>query len=70
MAFFSREITTLEQMRTKVAARPIPTPLMVELVTASAGQVPSTSTSTGFSLMMPFTRIFSLFILYAPFEAL
>ena len=50
----------LEQMSTMVAAMPMPMAVDTEVVVASVGQVPSTRTSTGFSLMMPRVRVESL----------
>ena len=50
----------------------MPTALIAEVVVASVGQVPSTSTRTGFSLMIPFVRMESLLFFtmsYAPFCA-
>ena len=47
-------MTTLEQIRTSVAAIPIPMEFVTETDVARVGQVPSTSRRTGFSLIMPF----------------
>ena len=49
----SSEIAVLEQISTSVAATPIPMALDAAVVTASVGQVPSTSRSTGFSSITP-----------------
>jgi hypothetical protein len=51
------EITIFEQIRTAVAARPIPKALVRLLVMASVGQVPKTKTKTGFSKRIPLKRI-------------
>ena len=72
----SREITALEPSSTKVAAAPMPRPLMALVVTASVGQVPSTRRKVGFSVSTPFIKMrprprFSLLMVYlASFRAL
>lgn len=43
----------LEHTSTIIAAAPMPRALSTEVVTASVGQVPSTSRNTGFSLIRP-----------------
>ena len=48
------EITKLEQIRTTVAAAPIPKALIALVLTAKVGQVPSTKRKTGFSFKIPF----------------
>ena len=50
----------LEQMSTAVAAKPMPMAAETEVEMARVGQVPSTSTSTGFSLMRPRIKMDSL----------
>ena len=55
--FLISEITTLEPMSTKVVASPIPMALLAMVVTAREGQVPSSSTMTGFSLIRPLSRM-------------
>ena len=64
------EITMLEQTRTNVMARPMPTAPETVVVTASAEQQPSTRRRTGFSRMMPAVKTFHLlgfsFIVTAP----
>ena len=56
MNFLRREIIRLDIARTTVVVRPIPIPLIADVVTASVGHMPSTSTKVGFSLIIPFTR--------------
>ena len=56
----------LEHSSTTVAAAPMPKAFDTWVETASVGQVPSTRTSTGFSLMMPLVRVFSLLIFPRP----
>ena len=58
MTFRRAEITMLEHTSTKVAARPMPMPLEAMVEVARVGQVPSTSTSTGFSFKMPLANTF------------
>ena len=53
MTLRRREMNTLEQMSTMAAAKPMPMAVDTEVVVARVGQVPSTSTSTGFSFKMP-----------------
>ncbi len=53
ITFFSRDITALEQISTKVVARPMPMPFEAIVVTASVGHIPSRVTSVGFSFMRP-----------------
>ena len=48
------EMAIFEQIRTIVAAIPIPIPFTTEVEVASVGQVPRTSLRTGFSLRKPF----------------
>jgi len=59
IAFDASEMTMLEPSRTKVVARPMPRPLIADVVTASTGQSPSSIFVTGFSLTNPRVRIFS-----------
>lgn len=70
MTLRSAEITMLEQTRTNVMARPMPTAPETVVVTASAEQQPSTRRRTGFSRMMPAVKTFHLlgfsFIVTAP----
>ena len=54
----SNETTAFEQIKTAVAARPIPTALVTEFDIASVGQVPRIRTNTGFSLRRPVIKIF------------
>ena len=52
----SNEITTLEHVRTKVVAIPIPNPFNIDVVVARVGQHPKVSTNMGFSLKKPFVK--------------
>ena len=56
----SADIAMLEQIRTIAAAIPILSASDTEAVTARVGQVPRTSTNTGFYLMKPFNIMESL----------
>ena len=58
----SREMNTLERIRTKVVASPIPIPLIAEVVVPIVGHIPSTRIKVGLSFMMPLVIIFSLLI--------
>lgn len=49
-------------MRTNVVESPIPIPLNAPVVTARVGHIPKRETNTGFSLSMPFVRVFILLI--------
>ena len=49
----SREITTLEMASTTRELRPMPRPLMAEVVTARVGHMPSIRMKAGFSLRIP-----------------
>ena len=66
MTLRSAEITAFEQTSTTSAATPMPSPFNAAVVTASVGQVPSTSRNTGFSTSMPlvnsFVKLFSMVI--------
>ena len=62
MIFRRAEMAILEQIRTTVAAMPIPKAATTEVEMAKVGQVPSTSTRTGFSLIRPLRKICSLLI--------
>ena len=70
------EMAMLLPSSTKVAAAPMPRPLMALVVTASVGQVPSTRRKVGFSVSTPFIKMrprprFSLLMVYlASFRAL
>ena len=64
------EMAMFEQIRTNVAATPMPRPLTARVVTARVGQVPSTRRREGFSFRRPFVTIFSFpFIAYASFTS-
>src|SRR5690606_3039911 len=56
----------LDIKRTKVVANPIPMAFSTEVVTAKVGQVPKTSTNTGFSLKKPLVTIDNLLIMLPP----
>ena len=45
-------------------ARPMPSALRTEVEVAMVGQVPSTRTRTGFSLMIPLVKVFSLLLIW------
>lgn len=53
MRRFKREIITFEQMRTKVVASPMLSPLIADVVVAKVGHMPRRSTKVGFSVMIP-----------------
>ena len=53
MMLRSKEMTRLEIARTTREDKPMPRPLMAEVVTARVGHIPSISTNTGFSFTMP-----------------
>ena len=53
-----------EQVRTKVAATPMPNPFCREVLTASAGHKPSASIRIGFSVIIP--RLSSSLIIVIP----
>ena len=57
ISLWSAEITMFEHTRTAVAASPMPRPVSTEVEVASVGQVPMTSTRTGFSLIKPLVRM-------------
>ena len=57
ITFFKREMMALDISSTKVVAKPIPRAFFTEVVTAKVGQVPNTSTRTGFSLKNPLVKI-------------
>ncbi len=44
----------MENTKTSVVDKPMPKPLMAEVVTASVGHIPKRSTKVGFSLIIPF----------------
>ena len=47
------EINRFEKIRTTVVVRPIPIPFDAEVVIASVGHIPRSSTNVGFSLIIP-----------------
>ena len=63
--FLRREITTLEQIRTIIAARPIDAAWNTDLVVARVGPVPRMRMRTGFSVMIPRRSIESFLLLVA-----
>lgn len=63
MKFLSREMTTLEQTKTKVVAKPIAIPLMAAVVTARVGHIPKTKRKIGFSLQKPLVNSLAIVIL-------
>ena len=66
MIFRRAEITTLEQVKMMVTAKPIPRPLNIEVVMASRGHMPSSCTRDGFWLMRPSKNCFFTFIVSVP----
>ena len=62
-------MNTLERIRTKVVASPIPIPFIAEVVVPMVGHIPSTRINVGLSLMMPLAIILSLLI-FRYFEVL
>ncbi len=62
MKFLRAEMTTLEQTRTKVVAKPIPIPLMAVVVTARVGHMPKTKRNMGFSLQKPLVNSLTMAI--------
>ena len=52
----------MEQIRTKVTAAPMPMPFIASVVSASVGQVPSTSLSVGLEVITPSMAIFLKFV--------
>ena len=57
-------VKALEQIRTRVAAIPIDIAETMLVETASTGQVPRTRTRTGFSAIMPLSKVQSLLFLF------
>ena len=57
------EIVMLERISTIMVARPMPRPLMAEVVVPSVGHIPRTSTNVGLFLTMPSTISWSLLFL-------
>ncbi len=57
MKFFSNETTKLEHTSTNIVASPILIPFIAELVVASVGHIPSRSTNTGLSFIIPLINI-------------
>lgn len=60
--FLKEEISRLEKMKTKVAARPIPRPLYAEVVTARVGHRPIAKTKIRLFLTMPSIRVCFIFL--------
>ena len=60
--FFTSEITVFEHNSTLAVARPIPMPLIAEVVVASVGHIPSRRTNVGFSFKMPLNNICNFFM--------
>ena len=63
MTLLRSEITMFDIISTKVVAKPMLIPLMADVVVASVGHIPSTSTHVGFSLIRPFLIISAVFIM-------
>ena len=53
MIFLTREMTRLDTTSTAVVERPIPMPLVTDVVTASVGHMPSIMIKMGFSVAIP-----------------
>ncbi|GHT77972.1 hypothetical protein FACS189464_0630 [Bacteroidia bacterium] len=51
-------MATLDSISTKVVAKPIPNPLIAEVVVANVGHIPNTNTKAGFSFKMPLLKVF------------
>ena len=56
------DITIFERISTTIVARPIPIPLIAEVVVPRVGHIPKTRTNVGFSLIIPFVIIPNLLI--------
>ena len=61
--FLMADMTTLEHTNTNIVANPMPMPLRADEVVPSVGHMPSNNTKVGFSLIIPFTNTFRLFII-------
>ena len=53
----------MERISTNVVARPIPKPLMADVVVPKVGHIPRTRTKVGFSLIIPLVIKLNLLIL-------
>ena len=61
------EIARLEHINTAVTDKPIPKPLIADVVVAKVGHIPSTCTKVGFSSIIPrFNAEISLDMDYLP----
>ena len=67
MIFFINDITILEHINTNIVARPIPIPFSAEVVVPNVGHIPNKRTKVGFSLVIPLSIIFNLFIFSPPY---
>ena len=56
MIFLRREMIRLENISTAVVERPIPSPLMADVVVARVGHIPNIRMKVGFSLIIPLYR--------------
>jgi hypothetical protein len=63
ITFFNMAMATLEPINTIVVDKPIPTPLMADVVTAKVGHMPNTKRKIGFSGMMPLNKFFPKFMI-------
>jgi len=54
--FRTMDTTIFDMTNTNVVAKPIPRPLMAEVVTPSVGHKPSNKMNTGFSLINPLVK--------------
>jgi hypothetical protein len=62
ISFFTSEITVFEHNSTLAVARPIPMPLIAEVVVANVGHIPSKRMNVGFSFKMPLNNICNFFM--------
>jgi hypothetical protein len=67
MYLLNRETNRLENRSTKVVARPMPMPLMPEVVTASTGHSPKTSLKGGMVFHRPLVNSYWSDIRRSPF---
>ena len=61
-------IATLEHISTNMVDSPIPIPLMAEVVVPNVGHMPNRRTKVGFSVIIPLSMIFNLFMAFSLFR--
>ncbi len=66
--FLNKEMMRFEQIKTKLAAIPIPKPFLTDVVMAKVGQRPKSKMNTGFSLMIPLKKSFLRLIFLNEFK--